>query len=115
MSDGTPELRFIDPDTLKETGRVRVTWNGDPVPMLNELEYVEGEILANVWMTSRIARIDPASGTVIDWIDLSPLVAPIGAGGGDDVLNGIAWDAKGRRLFVTGKNWPQLFEIRLAR
>lgn len=115
MSDGTPELRFLDPDTLKETGRIRVTWQGEPVPMLNELEYVDGEILANVWMTTRIARIDPASGRVIDWIDLSALAERIGSNGGDDVLNGIAWDAKGRRLFVTGKYWPRLFEIRLER
>jgi glutamine cyclotransferase len=115
MSDGTATLRFLDPETLKETGRIPVTWQGKPVPMLNELEYVDGEILANVWMTSRIARIDPASGHVIDWIDLSALTRQTGGGDGDDVLNGIAWDAKGRRLFVTGKYWPKLFEIRLER
>jgi len=115
MSDGTPELRFLDPASLKETGRISVTWNGQPVPMLNELEYVDGEILANVWMTPRIARIDPASGRVIDWIDLSALIARARVTDPDDVLNGIAWDEKGRRLFVTGKNWPRLFEIRLNR
>lgn len=119
MSDGTAELRFLDPETLTETGRIRVTTaHGRPVPMLNELEYVDGEILANVWMTDRIARIDPATGGVIDWIDLSPLVAKAraeGADGADDVANGIAWDAAARRLFVTGKNWPKLFEIRLEK
>jgi len=112
-------LRFLDPETLKEQGRIRVTAaDGRPVPLLNELEYVDGEILANVWMTDRIARIDPATGRVTDWIDLSPLVAKVraeGADGMDDVLNGIAWDAAKRRLFVTGKNWPRLFEIRLEK
>lgn len=115
MSDGTADLRFLDPATLKKTGRISVSWNGRPVPMLNELEYVDGEILANVWMTPRIARIDPASGRVIDWIDLSALMRRARVTDMDDVLNGIAWDVKGRRLFVTGKNWPRLFEIRLNR
>jgi glutaminyl-peptide cyclotransferase len=119
MSDGTPQLRFLDPETLKETGRITVhTADGQPVPMLNELEAVEGEVLANVWMTSRIVRINPATGLVIDWIDLSDLVRKAqaeGADGSDDVLNGIAWDAAHKRLFVTGKNWPKLYEIRLAK
>ncbi|HEX7853942.1 MAG TPA: glutaminyl-peptide cyclotransferase [Sphingobium sp.] len=119
MSDGTAELRFLDPDTLQETGRIKVhTADGQPVPMLNELEYVNGEVLANIWMTNRIARINPASGLVIDWIDLSPLVEKVraeGSGGMDDVLNGIAWDAKAKRLYVTGKNWPKLFEISLQK
>lgn len=114
MSDGSAELRFLDPETLEETGRITVMDGDRPVPMLNELEYVDGEILANVWMTPRIARIDPASGKVIDWIDLSRLVEKSGARGPDDVLNGIAWDERRRRLFVTGKNWPRLFEIRLT-
>ncbi|CAN5269110.1 glutaminyl-peptide cyclotransferase [soil metagenome] len=111
MSDGTPVLRFLDPRTLKVVRRLRVTAQGNPVENLNELEYVEGEILANVWMTDLIARIDPASGKVIGWIDVSALTKQADAGGGDAVANGIAWDAKGRRLFVTGKNWPLLFEI----
>lgn len=119
MSDGTADLRFLDPLTLKETRRVTVrTADGQPVPMLNELEYVDGEVLANVWMTNRIARINPATGAVIDWIDLSALVAKaraLGANGADDVLNGIAWDAPRRRLFVTGKNWPKLYQIRLQK
>jgi glutamine cyclotransferase len=115
MSDGTPSLRFLDPETLRETGRLRVTWNGQPVAMLNELEWMDGEILANVWMTPKIARIDPVTGKVKDWIDLSDLVAKVPTRTVDDVLNGIAWDAKGRRLFVTGKNWPEIFEIKLQR
>jgi glutamine cyclotransferase len=106
MSDGTPVLRFLDPKTLRVVKRLRVTADGNPVANLNELEYVDGEILANV-----IARIDPASGHVIGWIDVSALTKRADAGGGDAVANGIAWDAKGRRLFVTGKNWPVLFEI----
>jgi glutaminyl-peptide cyclotransferase len=115
MSDGTPELRFLDPDTLKETGRIRVTDNGKPVGNLNELEYVKGEVFANVWQTNRIARIDPKSGHVTGWIDLTGLLpAAENTGGPDAVLNGIAYDAKGDRLFVTGKMWPKLFEIRLA-
>ncbi|MFT3966592.1 MAG: glutaminyl-peptide cyclotransferase [Sphingobium sp.] len=119
MSDGTAELRFLDPQTLRETGRIAVhTADGQPVPMLNELEYVDGEVLANVWMTNRIVRIDPASGLVIDWIDLSPLVTKVqaeGADGADDVLNGIAWDAAKKKLYVTGKNWPKLYEIRMEK
>jgi glutaminyl-peptide cyclotransferase len=119
MSDGTAELRFLDPVTFAETGRIAVhTADGKPVPMLNELEYIDGEVLANVWLTDNIARIDPVTGLVIDWIDLSPLVArarTLGAQGGDDVLNGIAWDTHTRRLYVTGKNWPRLFEIRLEK
>ncbi|WP_267388334.1 glutaminyl-peptide cyclotransferase [Sphingomonas sp. GC_Shp_3] len=111
MSDGTPVLRFLDPRSLRVVKRLKVTADGNPVANLNELEYVDGEILANVWMTDIIARIDPVSGHVIGWIDVSALTKQADAGGGDAVANGIAWDAKGRRLFVTGKNWPVLFEI----
>lgn len=117
MSDGTAELRFLDPETLKETRRVTVTDDGKPVTMLNELEYVKGEVLANVWQTNRIARIDPASGKVTGWIDLTGL-APAGIApqeAADAVLNGIAYDARHDRLFVTGKLWPRLFEIRLVK
>lgn len=115
MSDGTAELRFLDPETLKETGRITVTDGGKPVRRLNELEYVKGEILANVWMTDRIARIDPKTGTVIDWIDLAKLSRGLNLSNYDAVLNGIAYDAAKDRLFVTGKYWPRLYEIRLKR
>ena len=114
MSDGTPTLRFLDPATMREARRITVTAAGQPVAMLNELEYVNGEILANVWQTTRIARIDPSTGRVTGWIDLAPLVAQSGAGTEDAVLNGIAWDAARRRLFVTGKLWPHLYEIELV-
>lgn len=114
MSDGTSALRFLDPETLKETGRIQVTDGGKPVDNLNELEWVKGEVLANIWQTDRIARIDPATGKVKGWIDLTGLLSAADqAGGHVDVLNGIAYDAATDRLFVTGKLWPKLFEIRL--
>ncbi len=114
MSDGTSFLRFLDPETLKETGRVQVTDDGKPVDNINELEWVKGEVLANIWQTDRIARIDPKTGHVTGWIDLSGLLSPADLTGPVDVLNGIAYDAAGDRLFVTGKLWPRLFEIRLT-
>lgn len=116
MSDGTPQIRIWDPETLKETGRITVTDDGKPVQYVNELEWIKGEIYANVWQTDRIARIDPASGRVVGWIDLTGLLNPADQiAGQTDVLNGIAYDAKGDRLFVTGKKWPKLFEIRLVK
>ena len=115
MSDGTPRLRFLDPATLKEKRSVTVTAAGKLVSRLNEIEYVKGDVLANIWMTDRIARIDPATGRVKAWIDLSALSAGVPKRTTDDVLNGIAYDAKGDRLFVTGKNWPRLYQIRVIR
>ncbi|KQY80248.1 glutaminyl-peptide cyclotransferase [Pelomonas sp. Root1444] len=115
MSDGTAELRFLDPLTFKELRRVRVTADGQPVDQLNELEWVEGEVLANVWQTDRIARIDPRTGRVTGWIDLRGLLPANQRTNADAVLNGIAYDAKKKRLFVTGKLWPTLFEIQLTR
>jgi glutamine cyclotransferase len=114
MSDGTAQLRFLDPKTLAERRRLTVTAAGQPLPRLNELEWVKGEIFANVWMTSRIARIDPATGVVKGWIELGPLAQRFQSDDPDRVLNGIAYDAAKDRLFVTGKNWPVLFEIALA-
>lgn len=114
LSDGTPDLRFFDPATMAEKRRVTVTLAGEPLPMLNELETIGGEIWANVWMTDAIVRIDPASGAVRAIVDLGGLKQATGAVGRDSVLNGIAWDAKKKRLFVTGKYWPKLFEIALA-
>jgi len=115
MSDGTSDLRFLDPDSLSETGRLHVTADGAPVANLNEIEEVKGEIYANVWQTSRIACIDPKTGKVLNWIDLSPLVAANQNGNDDAVLNGIAYDAKADRLFVTGKLWPTVYEIKILR
>lgn len=115
LSDGTAALRFIDPVTFSETGRVPVTVQGRPVDQINELEWVEDEIFANVWRTDLILRINPTDGRVTGVIDLRGLLPDRrGMDPADDVLNGIAWDPQGRRLFVTGKNWPSLFEIRLT-
>jgi glutaminyl-peptide cyclotransferase len=110
MSDGTSTLRFRSPDTFAETAKLEVSDAGRAVSNLNELEWVNGEIYANVWQTQRIARISPKDGHVLGWIDLTGLRD---AAWGDhvDVLNGIAYDAAGKRLFVTGKWWPKLFEI----
>lgn len=114
MSDGTPTLRFLDPNTFAVTRRVQVSDGGRPVEDLNELEFVDGQIYANVWQTDRIAMIAPDTGRVAGWINLAGLL-PAGAAASADVLNGIAWDAPRRRLFVTGKLWPSLFEIRIRR
>jgi glutaminyl-peptide cyclotransferase len=114
MSDGTPQLRFLDPNTLRETWRVQVTLDGKPLRNVNELEWVKGEIFANVWQTNWIVRIDPGSGRVVGVINCAGLLDREDfVAGQTDVLNGIAYDAKHDRLFVTGKNWPKLFEIRL--
>jgi glutamine cyclotransferase len=112
MSDGSATLRFVDPDTLKETGRLEVKDGGRPVANLNELEMVKGELFANVWQSQRIARISPKTGQVAGWIDLRNILDPNDAAG-VDVMNGIAYDAARDRLFVTGKLWPKLFEIRV--
>lgn len=114
VSDGTPVLRFLDPATRTETGRVEVTFRGDPLPQLNELEWIDGEVWANVWTQDAIVRIDPATGVVTGVVDLTGLLPDRSGMESDDVLNGIAWDPGSRRLFVTGKNWPSLFEIRLT-
>ncbi|HSM77697.1 MAG TPA: glutaminyl-peptide cyclotransferase [Bryobacteraceae bacterium] len=113
MSDGTSELRVLDPHTLKELRRIRVHDQDRSVDRLNELECVDGEILANVWQTDRIARISPRTGLVTGWIDLSGLLSPVYQSGAVDVLNGIAYDAVQKRLFVTGKLWPNVFQIQL--
>ena len=121
MSDGseTGTLRFLDPETLRQTGTLIVRDGSGPVARLNELEWVKGEIYANVWQTDRIATISPKTGRVTAWIDLGGLLDPREAAGldtvNDAVLNGIAYDAKGDRLFVTGKLWPRIFEIKITR
>lgn len=111
LSDGTDQLRFLHPDTFREVRRVTVTDGGAPVRDLNELEYIRGEVYANIWHTDRIARISPESGRVLRWIDLSGLMATGYRLDPEAVLNGIAYDAATNRLFVTGKLWPRLFEI----
>ena len=113
MSDGTPILYLRDPVTFEETGRRAVLANGVAIDDLNELEYVKGEIFANVWQTNRIARINPSNGRVVGWIDLTGLMDPEELEDDDAVLNGIAYDSKSDRLFVTGKLWPKIFEIKI--
>ncbi|PCD02858.1 glutamine cyclotransferase [Sphingomonas spermidinifaciens] len=112
-SDGSDSLIFHDPTTFAETGRVRVTLAGTPLPQLNELEWVDGQVFANVWHSDVIVAIDPRTGCVARRFDLTPLAREVAAPDPEAVLNGIAWDEKGRRLFVTGKDWPRLFEIAL--
>ncbi len=114
MSDGTTVLRFLDPVTFKVVRTLAVSDGGRPVKELNELEYVHGEIYANVWQTDQIARISPVTGKVIAWIDLSGLLTADERTDGNAVLNGIAYDQKNDRLFVTGKLWPKLFEIKVV-
>jgi glutamine cyclotransferase len=113
MSDGTDRLRLLDPATFAERRRIQVTAGGMPVRNLNELEVVKGEIFANVWQTNMIARI-ATDGRVVGWLDLNGLLAP-SERTGVDVLNGIAYDEAKDRLFVTGKLWPKLFEIKLIK
>lgn len=114
LSDGSATLHFLNPETFAEIRSVRVTDHGKPVTELNELEYIHGEIYANVWMTDRIARISPDTGRVIGWIDLKGLLPEIEVRSSDEVLNGIAYDAARHRLFVTGKLWPRLYEIQVV-
>lgn len=115
MSDGTPSIRILDPNTFAQTGSIHVTANGKPLAQINELEWVKGEIYANIWQTAIIARIDPKTGNVVGWIDLRPLVAAQDvADPSNDVLNGIAYDAAKDRLFVTGKRWKSLYEITVS-
>jgi glutamine cyclotransferase len=113
LSDGTDRIRYLDPVTFVVKRSINVSDYGRPVIRLNELEYVKGEIFANVWQTDFVLRINPATGVVTGWIDFGGLLSPADRDASTDVLNGIAWDAAGDRLFVTGKFWPKLFEVRL--
>jgi glutamine cyclotransferase len=113
MSDGSDTLYFLNPDTFADTGSIRVMENGNPVNQLNELEYIKGKVYANVYLTSRIAIISPTTGEVTGWIDLQGLVARENGLGDVDVLNGIAYEADSDLLIVTGKFWPELFEIKI--
>ena len=112
-SDGTATLRFRNPRNFKETRHIVVKDGAEPIAQLNELEFVKGEIYANVWHTDRIARISPRDGRVLGWIDLTGLLPENQKVNAESVLNGIAYDAKGNRLFVTGKQWPTVFEIKV--
>lgn len=113
MSDGTNQIRFLDPETFEVRRTIRVFRGGAPVTRLNELEYIDGQIYANIWLTDYIVRVDPTTGWVTGWIDLTGLLPP--DSGNADVLNGIAYDAENGRILVTGKLWPRIFEIRLKR
>jgi len=113
MSDGTPTLRFLDPETFTVQRTVTVTDSSQPQASLNELEYIDGEVWANIWFEDRVARIDPEDGRIIGWIDLSALY-PADRRDPDAVVNGIAWDPESDRIFVTGKLWPAIFEIELS-
>lgn len=113
MSDGTATLRFIDPVDFSVDRTVEVSFEGVPQEDLNELEYIDGEVWANIWYDDRVARIDPADGRIVGWVDLSALY-PASQRPRESVVNGIAWDAESDRLFVTGKNWPAIFEIEIA-
>ena len=114
MSNGTSTLYFLDAETFQQVRRLDVKSKDGPVTGLNELEYIHGEIYANIWQTDYIVRIEPKTGQVIGWIDLIGLLSPEDRGYPVDVLNGIAYDKEKGRLFVTGKLWPRLFEIRLC-
>lgn len=115
LSDGSAFLRFFDPQSFRELRRIRVTDAEKPVDKLNELEYVRDEIYANVWQADRIARVSPKTGRVLSWIDLNGLIDRSQLPNADAVLNGIAYDSASNRLFVTGKLWPKLFEIRVTK
>jgi glutaminyl-peptide cyclotransferase len=115
FSDGTAAIRILDPDSLQEKRRITVHDGDKPITMLNELEWVRGEIWANIWQTNRIARISPVDGKVVGWIDAAGLLTPEDIGGQIvDVLNGIAYDAATGRVFLTGKLWPKIFEVRVV-
>jgi glutaminyl-peptide cyclotransferase len=113
FSDGSAEIRVLDPKTLAEKRRIKVHDGAKPIDQLNELEWVEGELFANIWGTDRIARIAPQTGAVTGWVDLAGILSPMYRTQAVDVLNGIAYDAAKKRLFVTGKLWPLLYEIQL--
>lgn len=115
LSDGSNDLFYLDPQTFKPIRKLAVTMNGKPLSELNELEFIEGEIWANVWQTDLIVRIDPSTGRVTSFLNLKGILAPSDKTGREDVLNGIAYDSERKRIFITGKLWPRIFEIRITR
>jgi glutamine cyclotransferase len=114
LSDGSSTLHFLDPATFKDVRDLKVTAGGKPVDQLNELEYIHGQIYANVWMTTKIARISPQTGRVVAWIQMAGVLPQVEMGNENAVLNGIAYDTVHDRLYVTGKLWPKLFEIKVV-
>jgi glutaminyl-peptide cyclotransferase len=114
LSDGTDQIRFLDPASFETVRRIHVALSGHPLPLLNELEWIKGEIFANVWQTDEVVRIDPSTGNVRGVVDFYGLLPPADRRPETDVLNGIAYDTARDRLFVTGKRWPKIFEVRLV-
>jgi glutamine cyclotransferase len=115
LSDGSSNLFYLDPQTFKPVKKLAVTMNGKPISDLNELDFIDGEIWSNVWQTDLIVRIDPSTGRVTSFLNLKGILAPSDKTGREDVLNGIAYDAEKKRIFVTGKLWPRIFEIRVTK
>ena len=115
LSDGSSNLFYLDPQTFKPIKKLAVTMNGKPLTELNELEFIDGEIWANVWQTDLIVRIDPSTGRVASFLNLKGILAPSDKTGREDVLNGIAYDAEHKRIFITGKLWPRILEIRVTK
>jgi len=113
LSDGSSSLFFLDPETFQTVRKIDVTLNGSPLRRLNELEYINGEIWSNVWQTDQIVRIDPTSGKVTSYLDMAGILTRQYRTGNEDVLNGIAYDPQQKRIFISGKQWPRIFEIRL--
>jgi glutaminyl-peptide cyclotransferase len=115
MSDGTSDIRVLDPDTLAEKSRIHVTCDGHPIKNINEVEWVKGQIYADIWLTNLMAMIDPTSGDIVGLVDMSDLRMLAATTQAVDVVNGIAYDATGDRLFVTGKLWPTLYQVTLSK
>jgi len=113
ISNGTQNIYFYDPESYKQVKKIKVMDRGEPVSLINELEYIDGKIYANIWRSNKIISIDPVTGKVVNWYDLSSLQPQAKVGNKIDVLNGIAYDSESNRIFVTGKLWPKLFEIKL--
>ena len=115
MSDGTERIRFLDPKTFQVLREISVTFGGKSLKMLNELEFIEGEIFANVWQTEQIVRINPVNGQVVGVIDLTGIYPQARQRDSQFVLNGIAYDTEAKKLYVTGKCWPKIYQIELVR
>ena len=113
ISNGSPNIFYYDPESFEQIRKIKVTDRGEPVSLINELEYIDGKIYANIWRSNKIISIDPDNGKVIDWYDLSDLRKQVQGKNKIDVLNGIAFDSENGRIYVTGKLWPKLFEIKL--